>query len=442
MRPAAAKPDAAHIDRALPRLRVVIAAIRAGHESRSTSLLGYLPRFLPCKIRSMNLLDVLIILIVVSQSAWWARSGLTHGLFSLGGFWLGFVGGAALSPFALELSDDPLLKLVGVVAIIFGAAFITGSIGQLIGNKLSVLTRKLRLGIVDGVLGALFGAAVTLVIVWLLASIMSGVPFREVNRQIRNSTVLHTMNNVLPDAPALISRIGGLIEPHGFPRAFIGLEPRPVEPVEQPSTAEVAAAIDAAGTSTVRLEGAGCGGLITGSGFVAANGLVVTNAHVVAGIENPDIVDVNGIHAGEVVYFDPELDIAVIRTSGLAGSPLPISREIHSRGDGTVALGYPGGGRLTGTPAGILRQIDARGLDIYGQKAVMRSTYELQTKVVSGNSGGPVVLPDGTVVGLVFARSDSEPGIGYALVSPDILAAVRHARDVSQPVASGKCAPR
>lgn len=390
----------------------------------------------------MSVLDVLIIITVLVQSAWWAKTGFTHGFFSLAGFWLGFIGGAALAPHALTLTADPLLRMLAAVAIILGLAFIAGSIGQVIGVRLSGITKRLRLGIADGILGAVFGAMVTLVIIWLLAAVLSGVPYREVNREIRNSTVLQTMNQVLPDAPAVISGIASLINPEGFPRVFLGPEPRPVEPVEQPSTKEVAAAIETAGASTVRLEGAGCGGVVTGSGFVAAPGMVVTNAHVVAGIVNPSVVDTNGQRQAEVIYFDADKDIAIMKTANLAGKPLRIRENAQNRGAGTVALGYPGGGRLSGTPAAILRQIDARGLNIYGEKTVMRSMYELQTEVTSGNSGGPVVLPDGTVAGMIFARSESEQGIGYALTSQEILTALETARSSSEPVATGSCAPR
>lgn len=388
----------------------------------------------------MNLVDIVIILIVLSQTIWWAKAGLVRGIFSLGGFWLGFIGGAALAPLVLTVTEDPLMRLLGAILIIFGLATITGSIGQLIGIKLSDITAKLRLKAADGILGAAFGVVMTLVIAWLMASVLSGVPFREVNRQLRNSAILQSVDKVLPEAPAVLSRIAGFVNPEGFPQVFIGVEPRPIEPVEQPSTSEVAAAIEAAGVSTVRMEGVGCGGTVTGSGFVAAPNMVVTNAHVVAGIDSPTVVDSGGQHSGEVLYFDPDQDIAVIRAENLAGSPLPISGDIQSRGTKAVALGYPGGGRLNGTPAGILRQIDARGLNIYGSKAVTRSMYELQTQVVSGNSGGPVVLPNGTVVGLVFARSESEANIGYALVSSEILSAISSARSAAAPVASSRCA--
>lgn len=390
----------------------------------------------------MNILDALIILIVLVQSAWWTKAGFTQGFFSLVSFWVGFIGGAALAPHALTLTDDPLLRILTAVAVIFGLAFVAGSLGQIIGVRLSGIAKKLRLGIADGILGAGFGAMVTLVIIWLLAAIISGSPFREVNREIRNSTVLQTMNQVLPDAPALISGIAALINPDGFPQVFLGPEPRPVEPVEQPSTKEVAAAIEAAGVSTVRLEGTGCDGIVTGSGFVAAPDMVVTNAHVVAGIRSLSVVDTNGQRQAGVIYFDADKDIAIVKTTNLAGKPLRIRETTQNRGTGTVALGYPGGGRLSGTPAAILRQIDARGLNIYGKKAVTRSMYELQAEVVSGNSGGPVVLPDGTVAGLVFARSESERKIGYALTSPEILAALETAKSSPELVTTGSCAPR
>ena len=387
----------------------------------------------------MNALDIFIIVIVVIQAAYWARIGFIQGIFSIAGFWTGFIAGAIIAPFIIVFIDEPGLSILAAVAIIFGSAALVGTIGRIIGVRISRLTHRLRLGPINTILGALTGAGITLLGIWLIASLFSGIPFREVNHQISSSTILQSMNDTLPPAPAIIAGIGGMINPQGFPQVFVGLEPRPVEPVDEPTTAEVESAIAAAGTSTVRIEGTGCGGLVTGSGFIVDEGLIATNAHVVAGIDRPQVVDTAGSRGATVIYFDSQQDIAILRTDGLAGDILEISETLQERGTPAVALGYPEGGRLRGASAAILRNIQARGFDIYGERAVTRSLYELQGEIVSGNSGGPVVLPDGTVVGIVVSRSASNENIGYGIVSSEVVSALEQASRTDSPVETGRC---
>lgn len=387
----------------------------------------------------MNILDVLIVLIVASQAARWLHYGFARRVFSLTGFWLGIFIGAWIAPLALRILNDPLAELLLAIVIVFATATITGTIGKIVGEKSARFLERFRLKKFDVVLGSVFNVIMTLVIIWLFASILSGTPFRELNRQIRGSAVLQTMNNIMPPAPSVLSRITTLINPHSFPQVFVGPEPRPIDPVNSPSSAEVAAAIDAAGASVVRIESAGCGGVVFGSGFVAAPNTIVTNAHVIAGIDRPTLVDQNGRHQAEVMLFDPSLDLAVLRTSDLAGEPLPISDASYPRGTTATVLGYPGGGPLEAVPAGILQSINARGRNIYGRRLVTRPVYALQTTVQSGNSGGPVVLSDGTVIGVVFARSEADPDLGYAIAGSAVREQLERALAADQPVSSGAC---
>lgn len=389
----------------------------------------------------MNLLDGVIILVVALQAFRWVNYGLMRGVFSIGGFWGGVLLGALLAPFTMQLvADEPLPRLITLVVTIIVVALLLGVLGEYVGRQLSRLTQKLRLGALDAVLGAALGMMVALLFIWLLAAIMAGTPFQGVNQQLRESIILQNLNERLPPAPAVVSQISGLISQDGFPDVFSGLEPAPVDPVDPPTSEETAQAQAAAASATVRIESVGCGGTVNGSGFVASNNLVITNAHVVAGIERPTVVDTEGRREATVVYFDPDLDMAVLRTSGLAGDPLSISRERFPRGTTGAVLGYPGGGPLQVSDMAVLRSLDARGRDIYGQGLVQRPVYELQSSIASGSSGGPAVLPDGTVIGLVFARSEASGTIGYAIESPAIVEGLEQARGVTQAVSTGACA--
>lgn len=388
----------------------------------------------------MNTLDVVIVFIVVAQIMWWAGKGFVRGVPSLLGFWLGVFVGAWLAPYVIGfIGDEPIAQLLFAFAVILAIAFAGEAAGRFVGERLSGLTQKLHLEKLDSVLGAAFAAAMTLVIAWLFASIVSGLPSQTLNRQIRESVVIQSLDNVLPPAPEVLSKLASIVRQADFPQVFAGIEPRPVEPVTPPSSSDVAAALKAAGRSTVRIEGEGCGGVVSGSGFVADSNLVITNAHVVAGITQPLVVDINGRHPAVPVVFDPDLDIAVLRTSGLAGSPLPLAANSYSRGTTAVALGYPNGGPLEADTAGVLRQIEARGRNIYNDGIVTRSVYELQTEIDQGNSGGPVVLPDGTVVGVVFARSVSFDNIGYAVTSTEVSLHLARAKEQQRAVATVAC---
>lgn len=386
----------------------------------------------------MNALDALIIFIIIVEGARGAAVGIIRSICSLTGFWIGLVVGAAVSPFVIKPVDNPIISLLIVLTIVITIATITGGIGRSIGIRLAAFSRRLRLDKLDALIGAMFSGTVTLLIIWLIASMVRGVPFRGLNQQIHGSKLIAAADHTFPPAPTVMARIGHVVSPYGFPDVFVGREPTPAGPVDPASEPQLRQALQAAGNSTVKIEGFGCGGVLFGSGFVVAPNLVMTNAHVVAGIRQPLVADKTGRHEAIVVYFDPAADIAVLKASGLAGPPLPIRGQLAERGTVAVVLGYPGGGSLTAAAAGVRRQISALGRDIYDNRRSERSVYELQTFVQEGNSGGPLVLPDGTVIGMVFARSETFENIGYALTSDHLAAVVEHAQ-TAQAVSTQNC---
>jgi len=176
-----------------------------------------------------------------------------------------------------------------------------------------------------------------------------------------------------------------------------------------------------------------------------APGLVVTNAHVVAGIASPDVIDSTGRHSTSVALFDPRLDIAVLRVPGLTDPVLPIHTDAVGRGTTGVVLGYPNGGPLTARKAGVAAVFEANGLDIYGSSQTTRQIYQLDAVVQPGNSGGPLVasgdpgIANGTVIGVVFARSTSNTDVGYALAMPAVATDVAHAEATRKTVGTGSC---
>ena len=390
----------------------------------------------------INILDVLIAIILLIQAHNWFKIGLVRGVLSTGGFWLGMICALILLPMVLPYFEGLLLQISMIILMILLVGLLFSFWGQVIAARLQSVILKLNLSKLNKISGSVFSVFITLIVVWLVAANISGGPFSEVNRQIQNSYVIQSLNRALPPAPGVISRIGNMINPENFPQVFIDREPRPVEPREMPDSEELQAALDAAGESTVRIEAAGCGGLQVGSGFVVADDVVATNAHVIAGIDNPQIVDINGQHRSEVIYFNADMDIALLRSSGLAGNPLPLQTQIVPIGTTAAVLGYPGGGELTVEAASIFQQMNARGRDIYGQSVVTRPIYAKQTSIVTGNSGGPVVLENGEVAAMVFARSVTHTDVGYSITANELQPRLERALDRDSVVSSGRCINR
>jgi S1-C subfamily serine protease len=387
----------------------------------------------------VNLVDLAIIGVLGLAAVHGVTQGAALQVLSFGGFWIGLLIGAALTPYLSGLASSPFASAFISLVTFLGLALIGGGIGRYFGTHAWGVLQRRKLGRADAAAGGVVAIVAALAAVWLVALLLTAGPTRDVARAVNGSAIVRTLINKLPPAPSVFARLQQFIKTTPFPRVFEGLEPIPAGPINVPGNAAVQGAVNAAGSSTVRIVGVGCGGVQTGSGFVAAPGHVVTNAHVVAGISSPQVEDSNGSHRSIVVLFDPQLDLAVLRASGLAGPALPILNTDADRGQGGAVLGYPAGGRFSAGAAGILRKFNAIGRDIYGQQLSRRDVYQLQAQIRQGNSGGPFVRPDGVVMGVVFAASTSDPNVGYALTSSQIVGEVQQARE-SGAQNTGPCA--
>jgi S1-C subfamily serine protease len=386
----------------------------------------------------VNLVDVGIIVVLGLAAAHGITQGAALQVLSFGGFWIGLLVGAALAPiFSAATASDFGQAFISLLTFL-GLALAGGALGRHLGTHAWKAMRRFKLGALDSGLGALVAVMAALAAVWLIAILLTAGPTRNVSRAINQSAIVRGLVEHLPPAPSVFSRVQALISSTPFPRVFEGLEPIPSGPIEIPNNAVVQAAVNRAQRSTVRIFGVGCGGVQTGSGFVAGNGLVVTNAHVVAGIARPEVQDASGRHQSTPVLFDPKLDIAVLRTTGLAGGPLTMAPGEAPAGQGGAALGFPGGGDFTAEPAAVLRRFNAVGRDIYGRDLTKRSVYQLQAKIRQGNSGGPFVRKDGVVLGVVFAASTTDQNVGYALTTQEVGPKVVDAQD-NGPTGTGPC---
>jgi S1-C subfamily serine protease len=390
----------------------------------------------------LNLVDLLIIVVVALAAVHGVTQGAAMQVLSFGGFWIGLIVGAALAPFISHIvGQSTFAKAFVSLVVFFGFALAGGAIGRYFGTHAWGALRRLKLGGADSAFGAVVAILAALAAVWLIALLLTAGPTPSVARAVNDSAIIRALTNRLPPAPSVFTRLQAFINTTPFPRVFEGLEPIPAGPVNMPSDPAIAAAVRAAGASTVRIEGFGCGGIQTGSGFVVAPDLVVTNAHVVAGIPSLEISDRRGRHRATAILFDPTLDLAVLRTGRLSDPPLTILRSDVHRGTGGAVLGYPGGEpRLSAGPGAVLREFAALGRDIYGRSPSRRNVYQLQATIRQGNSGGPFVRSDGVVLGVVFAASTSDPNVGYALTSAEVASRVDQARGRTSGVGTGPCA--
>jgi S1-C subfamily serine protease len=280
-----------------------------------------------------------------------------------------------------------------------------------------------------------------LLVIWFIGLNLVNGPVPQIASEIRGSAIVRALDSALPHPPSLLAQVRLFFNRFGFPDVFVGIPPPPAEPVRPPSQAQARRAFESADQSTLQIVGEACDHIIEGSGFVVADSYVLTNAHVVAGVRQPHVQSRDGgSFPATTVLFDPDLDLAVLRVEGTP-AVLPLLETLAGRGAKGAILGYPEGGPLTGNAGAVRDTISAVGHDIYGRSEVDREVYELQAVVRAGNSGGPFVLVDGRVAGVVFAASTTDKGIGYAIPTTVAIPDLRSAIGLTERVSTGTCLP-
>jgi len=385
------------------------------------------------------LIDLLIIIFGISAVYRGRNSGFARQLLAAIGFFGGLLLGRLLEPHTLGLVHTPEDRAVMAVATILSGAIFGLLIGEYAGVHIKYRWLNERFNAYDNSLGSVLSVLALLISIWLMAAVINNLPYQGLKTSLQHSRIISGLNQVLPPAPGVIASLSRLINPNGFPAVFIGNEPVPSPKVDLPALGDLASAVNADKTSVVRLKGEGCGGIVAGSGFVIDKDLVATNAHVVAGISHPFVQDINATHRATVVWFNPDLDFAVLRVGSLAGKPLTLASYEVDKGTPAAVLGYPGGGDFQADPAAVLSSIRAIGRNIYDSGRTVRNVYEVQAEIEHGNSGGPLIAKNGDVIGVIFAESTSYDHVGYALESNRLLSEIAQARH-HRPVSTGRCA--
>ena len=381
----------------------------------------------------MTTLDWLIVAFTVALALAGAHQGFVVGALSLAGFAVGAVVGTRLAPIFLpEGSRSPYAPLLGLAGALLLGGLLAGGFGD-VAERARAMIRLPGFGALDGALGAVLSAAVALGIAWIAGAAVVQLPGqRDLRRDVRRSAILQRLNEILPPSGTIL-------------HALARFDPLPTISGPSPDVAPPQAAIArdpqvaAAAASVVRVLGTACGLGVEGSGWVAGNGLVVTNAHVVAG-EDDTTVQVRGTGArlnATAVGFDPHNDVAVLRVGGLTAPALSIATDSPA-GTSAAILGFPGNGPydVRAGRIGATRTVVSQ--DAYGRGPLNRRVTPLRGNVRSGNSGGPMVDARGQVVTMVFAatvgtRRRGGYGVPNSIVRRDL-------RRAGGPVSTGPCA--
>jgi S1-C subfamily serine protease len=394
---------------------------------------------------SADLLDLALVVVAAAFAVSGYRQGFIVGSLSF----IGFVGGAVLGA---EFGPAISRALVGgqtqqdVVAVIL---LVSGAIlGQFVASSIGSAMRQTMTGRSSTTIDAIGGSAVSvlsmLLIAWAIGSILTASPFPLVDQQVNNSAVLRTMDKIMPSqAKTMFSEFRQLLASGPFPQVFAGIGTTHLLPVPAPDPAVLnSPGLMSATSRIVKVMGTApsCDRSIEGSGFVYSPDHVLTNAHVVAGVtQNQDVFTSDGTeYSAKVVFYDPQVDIAVLYVPGLNVTPLHFAGQASNGADAIVA-GYPLDHPFTAVAARVGQTEPAVGPDIYQTGTVNRQIYEIRAVVEPGNSGGPLLSPQGTVYGVVFAAAVGESDTGFALTAGEVASDANAGASQTVPVSTQGC---
>jgi S1-C subfamily serine protease len=379
----------------------------------------------------MTVLDWGIVAFTLALGLWGYRQGLIVGTLTLLGFAVGAFAGSRIGPLVLNQgAKSPYAPLCAALGALIVGAMVAVTLESLALNLRERLIRGRGLHFADGAGGAALVASVALGLVWVFGAVALHAPgTAQLRADVQRSLILRSLNEVLPPTGPILNALDR-VDPAP---SLIG----PTTPVAPPDPAisndpDVARA----GDSVVRVLGTACGLGVEGSGWVVGPGLVVTNAHVVAGEDDTTVTTQGGASLeATVAHYDPENDLALLRVEAdlpaLAIAPHPQS------GTAAAVLGYPENGPYLVAPARLGDTRDTISEDSYGRGPIRRSIASMRGEVRSGNSGGPLVDDHGRVLGTVFAATTSGVPGGFAVPDDVVEAALR---GPISPIETGPCA--
>ncbi|MGW9025817.1 MarP family serine protease [Streptomyces sp. NPDC055722] len=398
----------------------------------------------------MNVLDILLLVAAVWFAIVGYRQGFVVGILSV----IGFLGGGLLAVYLLPFlwdratSDHKVSTTAAVVAVV--VVIVCASVGQALtthlGNKLRRYITWSPARALDATGGALVNVVAMLLVAWLIGSALAGTTLPTLGKEVRSSKVLLGVSRALPEqADTWFADFSTVLAQNGFPQVFSPFANEPITEVRPPDPALAKSEVATrAQRSIVKVMGTAqrCGKVLEGTGFVFGNRRVMTNAHVVGGVDEPT-VQIGGEgrrYDAKVVLYDWHRDIAVLDVPDLNAPALQFTSKDAAGGSNAIVAGFPENGSYNVQPARVRGRITANGPDIYHRGTIRRDVYSLFATVRQGNSGGPLLTPEGRVYGVVFAKSLDDPDTGYALTADEVREDISNGRTANQQVDSDSCA--
>ncbi|MEX3504074.1 MarP family serine protease [Corynebacterium sp. LK2510] len=396
---------------------------------------------------TLNLIvDAVIVLMIAGAfvSGW--RQGAFSAVLSAVGIIAGLVVGLAVAPFVVGLAPTQVLRVVLLLAVVVLFAALGNTVGGLIGSQLRDRARFRSTLTVDSVAGALFQSVAFTLVVWFISIPLAFALPGAAGTALRESRVLSAIDRAAPAGfESLPARFAALLDDSGLPPLVSPFQTPGVVAVDAPDASAIdPAMVERLRPSVIHVMGDAqtCGRHLLGSGFVAAEDYVITNAHVVAGTGTVELDTVLGVKQAQVVFFDPATDIAVLRSEGLGLAPIPFATKPLGRGDDAIVMGFPESGPFEAAAARVRQVLTISGPDIYASGRVDREAYTLRGNIRQGNSGGPVITTDGEVAGVIFGASVKSSDTGYALTAAQVLDVVGDVRALTQPADTRECVAR
>ena len=390
------------------------------------------------------MVDGILILLMLVFAISGYRQGFVIGALSFGGFFSGALIGLQVGPLIANQFSDGAIRVVVSLVSIFALAVLGQTVAGWFGTKLrrSITSRPMQR--VDDAGGALVSLIAVLLVAWLVAIPLKSTSLPWLNREVRNSAILGGINQLMPqEAQALSSALRATLDTNGFPEVFSGLGPTKTKEVAAPDPALAKSQVVVnSKKSVLKIRGyaPSCSRRIEGSGFVYATERVMTNAHVVAGTQDVQVVTPDGDLDGRVVVYDAKRDLAVLYVPGLRAPQLSFVDRAAGSGANAIVLGYPLDGPYNAQSARVSDNGTIPGPDIYERGEVKREIYTIKSLVRSGNSGGPLVTPNGRVLGVIFAAAADDRNVGFALTAREAAGVAQEGRVRTRGVRTGDCA--
>jgi S1-C subfamily serine protease len=388
--------------------------------------------------------DGILILLMLVFAISGYRQGFVIGALSFGGFFSGALIGLQVGPLIANNFADGAIRVVVSLAAIFALAVLGQTLAGWFGTTVRKAITSPAVQRLDDAGGALVSLLAVLLVAWLVAVPLGSTSIPWLNREVRSSALLGGIDQLMPaQAKTLSGALRDTLDTNGFPDVFGGLartEAREVAPPD-PALATSQVVVNAR-RSVIKVLGTApsCSRRIEGSGFVYSAERVMTNAHVVAGTREVQVEANGGRLDGTVVVYDPERDLAVIHVPGLRAPIMPFATGRAATGANAIVLGFPLDGPYNAQSARVRDVSRITGPDIYDSGDVTREIYTIRALVRSGNSGGPLVTPQGAVVGVIFAAAADDPNTGFAVTTAEAAGTAQLGIERTRGVKTGECA--